>query len=308
MNLGAPLDRYLSLDSERVRPMKSPLPYLCLVLAACFAGCENSDADVKIFNVRGVVQELSVEDPTKIIIDHEEMPGYMAAMIMPFQAKDPDELDGLTPGDVVTFNYHVATLESWITDVAATGETGEIKSLDDLGEPAAPLLAEGDLLPDYEFLDENGEPIKLSELRGMPVALTFVFSRCPVPEYCPRMMRNFFDVHNQLEADPDAPEDFRLLTISFDSWNDTPEIMKNWGKAYGHQPGQKWSLLTSETCCTISEIGANVGLKFGEVNGSYNHNLRTVVLDPDGTIRRIFTDETWSTDELIAEIKAAASS
>ena len=285
-----------------------PPLFLLVALTAFLTGCGQEKGDEQVFKVRGVVQELSADDPNKIIIDHEEMPGYMAAMIMPFRAKDPAEIQGLAPGDVVTFTYHVTQLESWITDVDATGETGKVKSLDELGEPAAPLLAEGDPLPDYEFLDENGEALKLSDLRGMPVALTFVFSRCPVPEYCPRMMRNFFNVHNRLEADPDAPENYRLLTISFDSWNDTPEVMKAWGRAYGHRPGQKWSLLTSETCCTINEIGANVGLKFGEVNGSYNHNLRTVVLEPDGTIRRIFTDENWSTEELIAEIKAAASS
>jgi len=290
--------------------MKNPPHYFLLlaILTAFLASCGQEQNGAQVFTVRGVVQELPANDPNKIIIDHEEMPGYMAAMIMPFRAKDPAELEGLSPGDVVTFTYHVAELESWITDVDATGETGEVKSLDYPGEPVAPLLSEGDVLPDYEFLDENGDPLKLSDLRGMPVALTFVFSRCPVPEYCPKMMRNFFDVHSRLEADPDAPEDYRLLTISFDSWNDTPEVMKHWGRAYGHRAGQKWSLLTSETCCTINEIGANVGLRFGEVNGSYNHNLRTVVLDPDGTIRRIYTDETWSTDELIAEIKAAASS
>ena len=84
------------------------------------------------------------------------------------------------------------------------------------------MLAEGDLLTDYEFFDETGATVKLSDFRGMPVALTFVFSRCPVPEYCPAMMRNFKTVLDTLKADPEAPKAFRLLTISFDSWNDTP--------------------------------------------------------------------------------------
>ena len=269
---------------------------------------EGDAAEARLFHVRGVIQERPEVNPNRVIIDHEEIPGYMKAMIMPFRVKDAAELKGLTPGQVVTFDFHVRGSESWIEKVTATGETGEIKKDEtaDTTKPVAPLLAEGDLLTDYEFFDETGATVKLSDFRGMPVALTFVFSRCPVPEYCPAMMRNFKTVLDTLKADPEAPKAFRLLTISFDSWNDTPEVMKSWASAYGHEVGQPWSLLTSDSCCTINEIGANVGLKFGEVKGSYQHNLRTVVLDPEGRIQRIFTDETWKTEELVAEIKAAA--
>lgn len=275
-------------------------------LAASCSPADKSE-DALHFHVRGVVQELPADDPTRVIIDHEEMPGYMHAMIMPFRVKDAEELAGLTPGAVVTFDYHVVGMESWIDEVKATGERGEIKTEDDEAavEPAAPLLREGDFLPDYEFVDENGAEVKLSDYRGMPVALTFVFTRCPVPEYCPAMMRNFKTVLEDLSADPEAPEAFRLLTISFDTWNDTPAIMKSWGAAYGHEAGQPWSLLSSDSCCTINQIGANVGLKFGEVKGSYQHNLRTVILDGEGRIRRIFTDETWKTGDLVHEIKEA---
>lgn len=277
-----------------------------LSLVSCTG--EKTGADEQVFpKVRGVVQRLDEADPLRVIIDHEEMPGYMDAMIMPFRVKDAAELEGIEPGAVVTFDYHVSGTRSWIDQVTDTGEKGEIKSPTDASAPpAAPLLKEGDLLPDYEFVDETGADVKLSDYRGRPVALTFVFSRCPVPEYCPAMMRNFKTVLDALAADPEAPEDFQLLTISFDTWNDTPEVMKTWAAAYGHEAGQPWSLLTSDSCCTINEIGANVGLKFGEVKGSYQHNLRTVILDGDGRIRRVFTDETWKVEELLAEIKAAA--
>lgn len=296
--------------------MESPHPPLVsrvsLILAAALSlvllsGCGET-ADERVFHVRGVIQELTADDPTRVIIDHEEMPGYMNAMIMPFRVQEATELEGLEPGAVVTFDYHVSGTRSWIDNVTDTGEKGEIKTsgTDAAVEPVAPLLKEGDVLPDYEFVDETGADVKLSDYRGRPVALTFVFSQCPVPEYCPAMMRNFKTVLDSLKTDSEAPEEFQLLTISFDTWNDTPETMKTWAAAFGHEAGQPWSLLTSDSCCTINEIGANVGLKFGEVKGSYQHNLRTVILDGEGRIRRIFTDETWSTDELITELKAAA--
>jgi len=285
-----------------------------LLLGCLLSACEKQaapsatpTADARIFHVRGVVQQLSPDDPTKVVIDHEEMPGYMRAMIMPFRVKEASLLSGLKPGDVVEFDYHVEGTRSWIETLKPTGETGEVKIKAKTSEASAleeaELLAEGDLLPNYEFLDEDGKAVKLSDYRGMPVAFTFVFTRCPVPEYCPAMMRNFRTLLSELRQDANAPEKYQLLTISFDSWNDTPAVMKAWGAAYGHEAGQPWKLLSSDSCCTITRIAANVGLKFGEVKGSYQHNLRTVVLGPDGRIRRIFTDETWNTGELAAELK-----
>lgn len=284
---------------------------LAATSALGFVGCKPSEERVsatsgeRVFAVRGVVQELPRNDETRVIIDHEEIPGYMQAMIMPFRAKSAGTLAGLEPGMVVTFDYHVRETESWIEDPKPTGEIGEIKDTAAILAPTTPQLEVGEVLPDYAFLDQDGKPTTLSDFRGKPVALTFVFSRCPVPEYCPAMMRNFKAVLDALEADPEAPSDWHLLTISFDSFNDTPEIMKTWGAAWGHRPDQPWTLLTSETCCTVRDIAGNVGLRYGEINGSYQHNLRTVVLDADGRIRKIFTDETWSNEELIAEIKAA---
>lgn len=293
---GAVLGGLLSLAGCREKPAEDAAP-----------AQPDTGAAERVYHARGVVQSLSPDDPRRVVIDHEAMPGYMDAMIMPFKAKDAAELEGLTPGDVITFDYHVSDLSSWIENVKRTGETRKIKTGQAGGEPAAaPLLSVGDPMPDYEFVDENGAGLKLSDLHGMPVALTFVFSRCPVPEYCPSMMRKFNEVRELLAADPAAPDKFRLLTISFDTWNDTPEIMKRWGEAFGHRAGQPWSLLTTDSCCTINKIGANVGLKFGEVEGSYQHNLRTVVLDREGRIQRLFTDETWETGEVAGEIKAAA--
>ncbi len=289
--------------------MKTSLVSVLLVSLIALCSCDEPElsADVRKFEVRGVIHEVNLEKKV-LMIDHEEIPGYMRAMIMPFRVKEIAEAEGLKPGDVVRFTYFVEELSSWIENLTPTGEQRDISDATLASitpETDQELLNPGDELPDYEFIDETGTKVKLSQFRGQPVAMTFVFTRCPVPELCPAMMRNFAEICQKLEADAEAPEQYRLLTISFDTWNDTPETMKPWAAAFGHEPGQPWSLLTSETCCTINAIGANVGLKFGEVNGSYQHNLRTVILNPDGRIRKIYTDESWSVDELVAEIKAA---
>lgn len=291
--------------------MQTSLFTVLVLTALLVSSCRESEPlspNVRTFQVQGVIHEVNL-DRNVLIIDHEEIPDYMRAMIMPFRVKNLAEVEGLQPGDVVQFTYIVEELSSWIENVTPTGEKRDISEstlASHLPDTEHPLLSEGDELPDYEFLDESGATVKLSQYRGQPVAMTFVFTRCPVPELCPAMMRNFAEICRKLEEDADAPDQYRLLTISFDTWNDTPETMKPWAAAFGHEPGQPWSLLTSETCCTINAIGANVGLKFGEINGSYQHNLRTVILNPDGTIRKIYTDESWTIPELVSEIKAAA--
>jgi protein SCO1 len=283
--------------------------FIAIFTVLLYAGCSQSDDPAignfgkRTFPVRGVVQEIRNEGRV-LVIDHEEIPHYMRQMIMPFKLAETEPQTSLTPGDEITFTYEVEEVASRISKIQKTGLTKAVKlaSIDEITDfNDVKIIAPGDLLPDYEFLDQDSQPVKLSDFRGMPVALSFVFSRCPVPEYCPAQMRNFNRVEEALKNHPAAPEKWKLLSISFDSWMDTPETMKAYGQAFGRDTDQ-WSLLSSDNCCTIHQISGNVGLKFAEKDGSYVHNLRTVILDCEGKISRIFTDETWKVEELVAEM------
>jgi len=284
--------------------LRFPLPAAVALAALVFSSCDRAGSDEKVFQVRGVVQKPMPGDASMMIIDHEEIPGYMPRMIMPFKAKDPAEFAKLEPGMVVTFDYHVVADESWVTGVVVTGGKGEI-TLDERKRDAEKLAKPGDRLPEVTFLDENGKPVTLAEYEGMPVALTFVFSRCPVPEYCPRMMNQFAAVIAALEKEPKAPAKYRLLTISFDHEHDRPGILKAWAAAFGYREGMPWTLLSSEDPGPIEKLAEPTGLRYGEANGTIQHNLRTLVLNPDGTIRRLFTDESWKVEEMVAELVAA---
>ncbi len=288
------------------------------ILASGFAlllSCNQEDksGDVKevpsrLFKVHGIVQEIKPGENT-VVVDHAEIPDYMGAMIMPFKVKEAFELIGLEAGDEIRFDYKVQERQSWIENVEITGKKGEVKIQGKgvEGKAAGGVLPINSRLPDYRFIDETGTPVKLSDYRGGPLALTFVFTRCPVPEYCPAMMRNFSKASKLLESAQDAPASWNLLTISFDVDFDTPEIMKNWGKMFGFEAGHSWHLLSAKKHSdTIQKISADVGLKFGENKGSYQHNLRTVVLDSEGRIRHVFTDENWTVEGLIKEMGKAA--
>ncbi len=295
------------------KSFRSPILLIFLFL---YAGCERKDGpssgeggSAKSFEVRGVIQDIRQEGRI-LIIDHEEIPGYMRQMIMPFEVAEGEPDRDLKPGDEIEFVYEVEEIDSWIRDIRKTGVTKPIKVADVENLPGpegVPLLGVGDVMPDYTFLDQDGKETSLHRYRGMPVAMTFVFSRCPMPEYCPAMMRNFNEVEEALKSDPDAPAKWKLLSISFDTWFDTPETMSIYGEAYGRDSAS-WSLLSTDDCCTINEIAGNVGLKFADKDGSFIHNLRTVVLDSEGVIARVFTDETWNVDQLVSEMKRLGSS
>jgi len=160
--------------------------------------------------------------------------------------------------------------------------------------------------PTAQFTNEAGEPVRLSDSRGKAVALTFVFTPLRTAGSLPKMMRNFAAVSDALKADASAPSNWQLLTISFDSFHDSPEKMKAYGTAYGYDPS-RWRLLSSDSCCTIKDIAADVDLRYtDDPTAPMEHNLRTVVLDTKGRITKIFTDETWTVEELTGAIREAA--
>lgn len=280
-------------------------------LLALLSGCSPKEADenaARSFTVQGFVESVS-EDGTRLMVDHEEIPDFMPAMIMQFQVADPAETAGLQPGEQIQFRFLVEPTRSWIEDIEKTGRSRDpdTRNASHLlsGSDGSERLQQGEALPDYAFLDEDGQTVRLSDYRGSVVAITFIFTRCPVPEYCPAMMRNFGNVDAILKDSPPLPAPWKLVTISFDPEYDTPEAMKRYGEAFDYDP-ETWDLLTSRTLEPIEGIAANVGLKFGKSNGSYLHNLRTVVLDPQGRITRTFTNEDWSPEELAAELLNAA--
>ena len=296
-----------SLDRKLMNILRSAR--LLLLFPLLFTSCrksEDTEAEaLKQFRVKGVVMKIQDEGRT-LIIDHEEMPGYMGAMTMPFRVKQVDDSAKLTPGDEILFTYKVAELSSWIEGIERTGKREVLPASPPKSVPSSKLLKIGEAFPDFDLLDENGAAVQLSDYRGEVVALTFIFTRCPVPDYCPAMMRNFKVVEKLMEADESRLKNYKLLTVSFDSEFDTPEVMKTYGQQFGHD-SNNWNLLSSPNQDQVRSIGESVGLMFGKSNDAiYSHNLRTVVLDREGKITKIFTDENWNPEDLVEEIKNAA--
>jgi protein SCO1/2 len=294
------------MHNRKLSSLPGLTAWTLLLPGLLLAAVPDRSAEAKVFHVKGVF--LQTKGPDVAVIEHEAIPDHMPAMVMPFRAARPEELTPLQAGDEITFSYVVDGFESWVEGIKPTGKR-RVKAA---AAPASPQEARrplkvGEILPDREFLNEEGKPVRLSDSRGKAVALTFVFTRCALPEACPKMMRNFSAVAAALKGDPKGPTNWELLTISFDSFHDTPQTMKAFGQAYQYDPS-RWRLLSSDSCCTVRDIALDVDLRYTEdPTAPMEHNLRTVILDPQGRITRIFTDESWTVDELVSALRDAAS-
>lgn len=271
-------------------------------------GASSSLSATQIFAVKGVVQELKPDGRT-VVIRHEEITNYMPAMTMPFEVRHTNELAGLKPGDTVAFRMLVKEKDGWIDHVTRIGsgptpapETPSRETFRRVRE-VEPLNV-GDPMPDYPFTNELGQAIHLTQFKGQALAFTFIYTRCPFPNFCIRMSGNFADTQKKLEARPDAPSNWRLLSISFDPEHDTPEVLRNYGRSYKYDSNH-WSFATG-ALIEIDAVTEQFGLMFPREGVGFNHNLRTVVLDAQGRIQRIFTGNEWKVDDLVDEIVKAA--
>ncbi|MBI4663179.1 MAG: SCO family protein [Verrucomicrobia bacterium] len=274
--------------------------------AASSAVKKPAQTNQQIFAVKGLVKRLEAEGQA-VVIQHEEIPNYMAAMTMPFSVKDTNDLRAVRPGQSVTFRLHVTEDESWIDQIA---EVGAPKTNDPPERPSVRVvrevqpLKEGDPMPDYRFTNELGQAVSLSDFKGHALALTFIFTRCPLPEFCPLMSRNFSLAQQQLASSPGAPTNWHLLTISFDPHFDTPAVLRSYAQIY-RRDARRWSFVTG-ALIDIDAITEQFELPVIKQGETFEHKLRTVVIDAVGRIQKVFMGNKWTAEELADEIRRAA--
>ncbi len=272
------------------------------------APATTTDSPTQVFQVKGTVMELQPAEKS-VRIKHEEIPGYMAAMTMSFDVRDTNELAGLEAGDTVAFRMMVTDTDGWIDQIKRLNATrtntlpttGSFRFVRDV-DP----LNIGDPLPEYHFTNQLGQAVSLSQFRGQALAITFIFTRCPFPTFCPLMAGNFEKVQKQLLATSNAPTNWHLLTISFDPEWDTPPRLKAFAERYHYDP-RHWSFLTGELI-DITAITEQFGQQFWREgqDQSISHNLRTVVVDARGRVQANIRENKWKPEELVAEILKAA--
>jgi len=262
-------------------------------------------AQGKFYPANGIVEKIAPDLHT-VTINHQAIPGYMMAMTMDFPVLSTNELSGISPGDQVTFTLVVNKDSDWVQSIHRMGRTVQIIAITNTPpNTKLPELDTGDLLPDGVLTTEDGRQIHFSDYRGKALAFTFFFTRCPLPNFCPLMNRNFSAARDLISSKTNAPTNWEFLSISFDPENDTPEALTSFGEFYCHGDSSHW-LFASAPTNTLAMLGPSLDLMVVHDGASITHNLRTVVLDTHGRIYKQFDGNQWTPEDLADAVTGAA--
>jgi protein SCO1/2 len=283
-----------------------------MVLLFAVAGCkpkpaapDTSPAPVKFYDAHGIIRQIAA-DRHSATIQHDAIAGYMAAMTMEFPVKDTNELSGLAPSDEITFKLAVGENEDWIEGIRFVSHRIEnVTNGVVMVHETIPELKPGDLLPDCVLTDENGNRIRFSDFHGRALAFTFFFTRCPLPDYCPRMSKNFAETRQLLLNTPDAPTNWQFLSISFDPDFDNPTMLAGYAKFFRDNNPDHWRFAAASTNA-IARLAPQLDLMVVRDSTGISHNLRTVVLDPQGRIAHQFDGNEWTPRMLADALLSAA--
>ena len=241
------------------------------------------------------------------MIRNEVISNYMDAMDMPFPLKNPDAVAGLKRGDKVAFQLHVNPDNSWADHFSKIGTVPLDKDPEPVEpKPANPPPAARPRSPllDYKFTNELGQAVSFNDLRGQALAITFFYTRCPLPDFCPRLSKNFQEASQKLGAMRNAPTNWYFISVSFDPEFDTPEILRNYGNSYHYDPAH-WSFFTGPPD-KIAELARAAGVEYEANGGSINHNFRTLIINAQGHLQMIFPTSGDLSDQIVSEILKAA--
>jgi protein SCO1/2 len=288
------------------------LPVLAAVLAmAALAGACSNDtggdsSNQREYTLHGQVLDLSA-DHKLANIKHDDITGFMPAMTMPYKVLDAKEFAAVTPGDVVDATLVVVSNDAYLKDVKKVGQAPLEKPAGDAAartKLGASFLKDGDPVPNTTFLDENGKKRELASFKGSAVVLTFIYTRCPMPTFCPLMDRNFAALQEKLKADREL--NVHLLTVTFDPETDTPAVLKKHAQGL-HADPKIWTFLTGDLG-TIDQFAGRFGVSIQrsldekqQVN--ITHNLRTAILDREGNLVKSYTGNDWTPAQVLADIK-----
>lgn len=300
-------------------PRKSSSIRISLLCIVFLAGCHSSSqpaanasaASQTTFTIRGKVVST---DASHVTLDGEDVPGFMEPMVMDYALKDPSVVSELHPGDRIAAAVLADHGPDGYTNVRLDNIVVIAQARPDY-KPAVRyhVPTPGDSVPDFHLLNQSGRTLRLDQFKGKVVLLTFIYTRCPLADFCPRMSHNFADIDKALAADPALYNQTHLLSISFDPAYDTPKVLRSYGGAYtGRYTNEKfthWDFAApyARDLPAVTQF-FNVGITPGD-NKTLTHSLSTVLIGKGGKILAWYPTNDWKPADVLAEIKknAAAS-
>jgi protein SCO1/2 len=282
----------------------NPLALLPLLFACCvFSGCGGiKSSSSQRYPLDGKVIAVD-QSKQQLIVSHGEIQGYMPAMVMPFRVEDAAELSKLGKGDEITAVLVVIGSESWLEDLRIT-QKGVGADPRDLEINSLPK--EGDAVPDFALVNQSGKKISIKQYRGRALLITFIYTRCPLPDYCPLMSSNFAEIDRALQKDPALLAKTHLLSVSFDSSYDTPAVLKSYGAAYTErytdEKFEQWEF-ASGSAEEVKAITRFFCLQYEPKSDQIIHSLVTAIISPDGKVFKIYSYNEWKPDDVLADLR-----
>lgn len=266
------------------------------------AACGRTEPPPKEYQLKGQILSLQPEQK-QVLVKHEDIPGFMAAMTMPYSVSDGSLLEGKTPGDLITATLVVAETTAHLSAITKTG-TAPLDMPETVPEVSAlDMVKEGAPVPDAALVDEDGKARPLSSYRGKRLAVTFIYTRCPDAEFCILMNQQFSALQRTIKSTP-ALADVQLLSITFDPEFDTPAVLKEYANTQRADPAV-WHFATG-TREEITRLASRFGVT-ATSNGTpiLIHNLGTAVIDAEGRLVKLYSTNQWTPADLIADLTAS---
>ncbi|MGP8226004.1 MAG: SCO family protein [Terracidiphilus sp.] len=291
-------------------------PLLALIiLAGCHSGQKSpaqpsAAQNYKVYHLRGKVVSTDAAKG-EATLDHEAIPGFMEAMTMPYKLKDASILSELHPGDVITADVLVSPDPDadYLLDhiVVVAQAKPDYKPGVSYHVPAP-----GDAVPDFKLRNQDGRPIHLGQFKGKALVVTFIYTRCPSPDFCPRVTRNFAVLEKQLAGNPTLYANTHLLCISFDPEHDTPERLRAYGASYIGSDAKSafahWEFAVPDKP-VLAEMASFFDLGMtGNADSTITHTLSTTLIGPDGKVARFYPGNEWTPEQVLADVKLLAAS
>lgn len=278
----------------------------CVVLALLGCGRSTESGEgAEHYDTRGVVRGFS-PDRSTIEIQHENIPGFMPSMTMPFVARDPKQIANLKSGDAISFRMAVTKKDFWIENVKKIRRedvhVAEPKETPPASAEAGARLKEGDEMPPFNLTAQSGERISLDTFQGQPFILTFVFTRCPLPNFCPRMSNNFEELQAAIKAGSGMLARTRLLSITLDPGYDTPKVLSDYA-AFHHADPKIWTFATGDEK-QIDALTRAFSVYRQTEGGTISHGLATGLVNRNGTVEKIWRGNAWRPAEITQAIQA----
>jgi protein SCO1/2 len=258
-------------------------------------GCKSKAAQER-YPFHGVIISIETRGH-QALIKHDDVPGLMKGMTMPFNIRDEKVLASLKAGDIIQATLVKQEYESWLEDIKITGSDPDYTD-----KPASSAVVHrptpGEAVPDFSFTNQSGKKVSLSQLRSAPVLLTFIYARCPLPDFCPRMNANLLAVARK-------NSNLQLVSVSFDPEHDSPAVLRNYERQWTDDlpVGQRarWQFVIPPKD-EMKDALAFFGMEAEPDQGWITHSLSTTLVGADGKVIQWYGGNQWTAEDVIQDL------